>query len=196
MIKVGLTGSMGSGKTTVSKIFKTLDIPIFYADDEAKRLMGEDENLVNAITSLFGHNAYINGVLNRNYIAGIVFSDKEKLQKLNAIVHPVTIKAAETWMNAQTAPYAIKEAALLFEAGAAEKLQVIIGVHAPHDLRLQRIMQRDGATPEQFLNRERNQMEEEEKLQKCDFVILNDEKAMLLSQVLAIHEALLMRSAN
>ncbi len=196
MIKVGLTGSIGSGKTTVSKIFKSLGVPVFYADDEAKRLMNEDEILINAIKKLFGDQAYTPKTLNRKFIANIVFSDKGKLNKLNEIVHPATIKAAEAWMNAQTSPYAIKEAALLFEAGAVGQLNYVIGVYAPQAVRIQRIIARDNMPAEQILNREQNQMNEKEKLSRCNFVITNDDTQLLIPQVLAIHERLLKEASN
>ncbi len=191
MLKIGLTGGMGSGKTTVSQIFLVLGIPVFYADDVAKKIMNADEYLKKNIIDLFGSDAYTENFLNRKYIAEIVFNDAFKLEQLNALVHPVTIKAAEKWMNEQTAPYVIKEAALMFEAGAAAHLDYVIGVYAPQHLRLQRVMHRDSATREEALARMNNQIDENIKMKLCDFVIVNDEQQSVLQQVLLLHEKFL-----
>ena len=130
MLKIGLTGGMGSGKTTVARIFDSLNIPVLYADDVAKTIMNEDAGLKQRIINLFGTDAYIENLLNRKYIADIVFKDAFKLEQLNALVHPATIAAADKWMNEQTSAYVIKEAALMFEAGAAAHLDYVIGVYA------------------------------------------------------------------
>lgn len=187
MLKIGLTGGMGSGKTTVSKIFSVLGIPVFYADDVAKVIMNEDAGLKQNIINLFGEEAYINNTLNRKYIAGIVFNNRFKLEQLNALVHPVTIAAADKWMNAQTTPYILKEAALMFEAGASAHLDYVIGIYAPQHLRLQRVMQRDNTNREAVLARMNNQIDETIKMKLCDFVIVNDEQIAVLPQVLALH---------
>lgn len=191
MLKIGLTGGMGSGKTTVSQIFSVLGIPVLYADNVAKNIMNEDEELKQRIINLFGENAYINNLLNRKYIADIVFKDQFKLEQLNALVHPVTIAAADKWMNAQTTPYVIKEAALMFESAASAHLDYVIGVFAPQHLRLQRVMHRDNVTKEDVLARMNNQIDETIKMKLCDFVIVNDEQQAVLPQVLALHEKLL-----
>jgi len=188
MLKIGLTGGMGSGKTTVSKIFSVLGIPVFYADDIAKTIMNEDERLKQSIIHLFGSEAYVNNQLNRKYIASIVFKDKYKLDQLNALVHPVTIAAADKWMHEQTTAYVIKEAALMFEAGAAAHLDYVIGVYAPQHLRLQRVMHRDGATREDVLARMNRQLDETIKMKLCDFVVVNDEQQAVLLQVLSLHQ--------
>lgn len=182
---------MGSGKTTVSKIFSVLGIPVFYADDVAKAVMNEDAGLKQNLIQLFGDDAYINNSLNRKHIAGIVFNDKYKLEQLNALVHPVTIAAADKWMNQQTSPYVIKEAALMFESSAAANLDYIIGVYAPQHLRLQRVMHRDGSKREEVLARMNNQVDETIKMKLCDFVIVNDEQQAVLPQVLALHRKFL-----
>lgn len=191
MLKIGLTGGMGSGKTTISKIFAVLGIPVFYADDIAKSIMNEDEGLKQRVTGLFGNEAYAHGSLNRKYIADIVFNDKYKLEQLNALVHPVTLAAADKWMNKQTAPYAIKEAALMFEAGAAAQLDYVIGVYAPQHLRVQRVMHRNNAQREEVLARMNNQVDETIKMKLCDFVIINDEQQAVLPQVLILHHKFL-----
>jgi len=190
-LKVGLTGGIGSGKTTVAKIFSTLGIPVFDADTAAKNIMNESEELKQKIVEAFGEAAYSNGILNRKYISGIVFNDPLKLEQLNAIVHPVTISMAETWFAKQRTHYVIKEAALMFEAGASAGLDFIIGVSAPQHLRIQRTMQRDKVTREEVLARMNRQIDETMKMKLCDFVLINDEQQLLVPQVVALHEKLL-----
>ena len=191
MLKIGLTGGMGSGKTIVSRIFSVLGVPVFYADDAAKTVMNEDVELKKKIISLFGAEAYTEDQLNRKYISSIVFNDPFKLEQLNALVHPVTIAAADKWMQQQTTPYVVKEAALMFEAGAAAHLDYVIGVFAPQAMRVQRAMQRDGITREEALARINNQVDDNIKMKLCDFVIVNDEQQSVLSQVLKLHEKFL-----
>ena len=191
MLKIGLTGGMGSGKTIVSRIFSVLGVPVFYADDAAKTVMNEDPELKQKIMSLFGAEAYLEDQLNRKYISSIVFNDPFKLEQLNVLVHPVTIAAADKWMQEQTSPYVIKEAALMFEAGAAAHLDYVIGVFAPQAMRIQRAMQRDGITREEALARINNQVDDNIKMKLCDFVIVNDEQQPVLPQVLKLHEKFL-----
>jgi dephospho-CoA kinase len=190
MIIVGLTGGIGSGKTTVAKVFESIGIPVYYADNEARRIMNGDEALITHLIALFGDEAYNNGILNRRYISSIVFKDKEKLNQLNAIVHPLAIADSDRWMLAQTTPYAIKEAALLFESDSYKQLNYIIGVSSPVELRIKRVMARDNISKQDVERRIGNQMSEEEKMKRCDFVILNDEKELIIPQVLKIHEQL------
>lgn len=188
MLKIGLTGGIGSGKSTVAKIFETLGIPVYYADAEAKRLMNSSETLKKVIRQNFGEATYENDQLNRKYLAGIVFNNPEKLELLNALIHPVTINDAEQWMQQQSAPYSIKEAALLFESGAAENLDFIVGVYAPQALRIKRVMKRDGLTTDEIMKRINRQVNEEMKMKLCDFVIINDEQELLIPQVLKLHQ--------
>lgn len=190
-LSVGLTGGIGSGKSTVAKIFQVLGIPIFDADAMAKRIMNENESLKKQLIQTFGPETYIDGVLNRKYIAEIVFSDKYKLDLLNSLVHPVTIQAAKDWMSNQNAPYTIKEAALLFESGTAGDLDVVIGVYAPLNIRMQRVAHRDNASYKDIQKRMQNQLEENMKMRLCDFVIFNDEKQLLVRQVLDLHKKML-----
>ncbi|MEO6254055.1 MAG: dephospho-CoA kinase [Ferruginibacter sp.] len=193
MLKIGLTGGIGSGKTTVAKAFEVLGIPVYYADDAAKRLMSEDEELKEKIKLQFGQDAYKTGKLDRKYLSGIVFNNPEKLNQINALVHPATLRDAESWMQKQTSPYAIKEAALIFESGAHEFLDHVIGVTAPAPLRILRTMQRDGISREEVMARMDKQMDEIIKMKLCDFVIKNDEQEMLLPQILELHNKLLSR---
>ena len=191
MLKIGLTGGIGSGKSTVAKVFEVLGIPVYYADAAAKRLMNEDEGLKQKIGETFGSETYTNGILNRKYLSGIVFKDATKLQQLNALVHPATIHDADQWLQQQTTPYAIKEAALIFESGIHESLDFVIGVYSPDSLRIQRVMQRDTITREEVLARMDKQMDEEMKMRLCHYVIKNDEQQPVIPQVLAIHEKLI-----
>lgn len=188
MLKIGLTGGIGSGKSTVAKIFETLGIPVYYADTEAKRLMNSSETLKKVIRQNFGEATYENDQLNRKYLGGIVFNNPEKLELLNALIHPVTINDAEQWMQQQSAPYSIKEAALLFESGAAENLDFIVGVYAPQALRIKRVMKRDGLTADEIMKRINRQVNEEMKMKLCDFVITNNEQELLIPQVLKLHQ--------
>lgn len=194
MLRIGLTGGIGSGKSTVAGIFEVLGIPISHADDAARRLMNEDGELKQQIVRHFGAEAYTRGFLNRSWMAAQVFSDPQKLGLLNSLVHPVTIRAGEQWMEEQRAakaPYAIREAAVLFESRAAAGLDHIIGVYAPKTLRIHRAMQRDGISREKVLERMKNQIHEDIKMRLCDFVIRNDEQEALLPQVLELHNRLL-----
>jgi len=186
MLKVGLTGGIGSGKSTVAKVFEVLGIPVYYSDEASKRLMNTDNDLKHAILETFGPDTYVDGKLNRAYLAAIVFSDKEKLSRLNALVHPATILDGERWMAQQKGPYAIKESSLLFEAGMQGQFDKIIGVSAPDPLRTKRVMERDGITAEEVRKRMRNQIQVSIKMLLCDVVILNDNLHPLIPQVLAL----------
>ena len=196
MLKIGITGGIGSGKTTVAKVFEVLGIPVYYADDAAKKLMNTDEKLKEKIQLQFGNDVYKDGRLDRKYLSEIVFKNPEKLQLLNALVHPATLKDAEKWMQSQSTAYSLKEAALIFESGAHENLDYVIGVTAPAPLRLQRTMQRDGIAREDVISRMDKQMDETIKMKLCDFVIKNDEQEMLLPQILKLHEKLFLLSKN
>jgi dephospho-CoA kinase len=191
MLKIGLTGGIGSGKSTVARIFEVLGIPVYYADDAAKNLMNEDELLKTEIEKEFGAASYVDGKLDRAYISSIVFKDKEKLARLNALVHPATIRSAEKWMNAQQSLYTIKEAALIFESGSQEHLDFVIGVQAPRALRIHRVMQRDNVSSEEVSRRMQNQIEDDIKMKLCDFVVHNNEEELLIPQVITLHEKLL-----
>lgn len=191
MLKIGLTGGIGSGKSTVAGIFRVLGIPVFDADANTRSLMETDSELQTGILSLFGDKAYEDGKLNRKWIADIVFNDPFQLEKLNALVHPATIAAAESWADRQTASYIIKEAALFFEAGSSEGMDYIIGVYAPQHLRINRVMKRDGFSREEVLSRMNKQIQEEIKMRLCDFVILNDDQHLVIPQVLQLHEKFL-----
>lgn len=195
MLRVGLTGGIGSGKSTVAAVFGTLGIPVASADEEAKRLMNEDQGLRAAIIQHFGAGAYAGetGPLDRKFLAQRVFSDPARLELLNSLVHPVTIREGERWAQSLTGryPYVIREAALLFETRAAAHLDFIIGVSAPASLRIHRAMQRDHTTREAILQRMRNQIDEDIKMRLCDAIIRNDDREPIIPQVLELHHKLI-----
>jgi dephospho-CoA kinase len=187
-IIIGLTGGIGSGKSTVAKIFAQLGIPVLDADATAKAIMNEDHSVKTKLIELFGEDAYKENQLNRPYIAQLVFEDAFKLQQLNAIIHPITIQYAKDWASKQSAPYVIKEAALFFESGSSEGVEKIIGVTAPKHIRIQRVMQRDQITREDVIKRMEHQLEDSLKMKLCDWVIQNDDMHLLIPQILAIHQ--------
>jgi dephospho-CoA kinase len=190
-LKIGLTGGIGSGKTTVAKIFELLGVPVYYADDAAKRIMIEDEELRSAIRKQFGEDSYKNNELNREHLATKVFNDPFQLEVLNSLVHPATIREAARWMNEQHVPYTIKEAALIFESGSGEHLDYIVGVSAPVQLRIDRTMERNKISREEVVKRMNHQIDEKMKMKLCDFVIHNDEQQLLIPQVIELHQKLL-----
>ncbi|MES1159836.1 MAG: dephospho-CoA kinase [Bacteroidota bacterium] len=194
MLRVGLTGGIGSGKSTIAGIFEVLGIPVSYADQEAKRVMNEDPVLKEQILLHFGPEAYIGGQLNRPWLAAQVFPHKEKLEYLNSLVHPAAIRAGAEWMSRQetlSRPYVIREAALIFESNGGKGLDFVIGVFAPVTLRIHRTMQRDHITREAVLQRMNNQIDEDIKMRLCDAVIVNDDQQAVIPQVLELHDRLL-----
>lgn len=190
-LRIGLTGGIGSGKSTVARVFEVLGIPVYYADEEAKRIMNDDALLKEQIIQHFGPESYTNGILNRKHLAGVVFNNRAQLELLNSLVHPVTIRDSQQWMQRQTTPYAIKEAALIFESGSQSNLDYVIGVSAPDTLRIHRTMKRDHITREEVLVRMSKQIKQVIKMRLCDFVIVNDEQQAVIPQVTELHEKLL-----
>ena len=190
-LKIGITGGIGSGKSTVCKIFSLLGTPVYDADSHAKRLMTEDKILVAQIQEKFGKQSYAkSGELNRDYLSKEVFNNSLRLQALNGLVHPRVALDSERWMKENSnAPYVIKEAALLFETGSYKTLDKIIVVSAPEELRVQRVINRDTSrTREDVLKIIRNQMPEQDKIGRADFIIYNDERELLIPQILKLHE--------
>lgn len=195
MLKIGITGGIGSGKSTVAKVFETLGIPVYYADDAARKLMNEHAALKAGIIKAFGEQAYENDHLNKAYLATTVFNNEAELKKLNALVHPLVIKDSEDWMASQNTAYAIKEAAIFFETGSAAGLDFIIGVYAPEEIRIHRVMHRDGVSHNDVLVRIQKQLNEEIKMKLCDAVITNNEQEMMIPQVLALHQKILVMAS-
>jgi len=189
---VGITGGIGSGKSTVAKFFSILGIPVYYADDRAKWLMANDQELKNKIRAAFGQESYLeDGSLNRTFLASQVFSDEEKVKSINALVHPAVKMDFETWVNQQKSPYILKEAALLFETGSFRDLDKTINVSAPLKIRITRIMLRDPhRTLAQIHDIIDKQLPDEEKNNLSDYVIKNSDNKLLIPQVLKIHQEL------
>ena len=187
---IGLTGGIGSGKSVVAKIFSTLGIPVFNADEAAKQIMQTSPEMKAKLIEQFGSSVYDASGLQKEKLAAIVFNDPFQLQLLNAIVHPVTIQAAKDWAANQTSPYVIKEAALIFESAAADGLFKVIGVTAPMSIRIQRVMQRDGVSKEQVEARMQHQISDTIKMRLCDYVIDNNNQQMLIPQVLELDKAI------
>lgn len=200
VLKIGITGGIGSGKTTVCKMFEELGIPVYYADERAKYLMQHEHFLIDEIKKNFGEEVYDNGQLNRQLLASKVFHDKEKVKLLNSLVHPAVFRDTDRWVAEQQAtqtPYALKEAALLVESGSHNYLDKLIVVTAPQNVRLKRVVERDNVSSTDVMARMQNQLPEEEKVKLADFVIINDsDKEHLRQQVLKIHQQLVELSAT
>lgn len=188
MIRVGLTGGIGSGKTTVAHLLEQLDVPVYYADERGRWLSDNDPEVVLKIKTLFGENAYLeNGQLNRKYIAEKVFSDRTLLERLNGIVHPAVRNDYREWVERHAdAPYSVMETAILFESGFDRKVQKIVVVTAPEELRIARTVRRDGTDEVAVRKRIAAQMSDQERLTKADYVLHADDRELLIPQVLEL----------
>lgn len=183
---IGLTGGIGSGKTTIANEFLTLGVPVYIADDEARKLMQSTE-VINAIRAAFGNAVFENDILNREKLAEIVFSDPEKLEQLNAIVHPAVKRHFDEWLsNHKNDPFVIYEAAILFESGGYKNCDLIISVVAPLETRIQRVIDRDKTTREQVLKRINMQWNDEKRISKSDFIIKNTNIEETKSEIVKI----------
>ena len=187
MIKIGLTGGIGCGKTTVANIFKQLGIPIYSSDSRAKDLLLNNHFLRESLISLFGDRVVIDGILNTSYIASKVFSNPKELIKLNALVHPFVQKDFDAWSASQNSDYVLKESAILIETGADKFLDKIILVISPEELKFSRVMLRDQITKEDVLLRMNKQWTDNQKRINADYIIYNDEKTSLINQILNLH---------
>ncbi|WP_114749004.1 dephospho-CoA kinase [Pleomorphovibrio marinus] len=190
---VGITGGIGAGKTTVSKVFKVLGAPLYNADERAKWLMENDESLRAGILDGFGKEAYHeDGRLNRVFLAAKVFSDSTQTEKINAMVHPAVGRDFRDWCLGKSYPYVLKEAALLFETGSYKDLDKVLLVTAPLETRIERVLSRDPQrTREQVLDIVEKQWDESKKRELSDFIVENCNKSMLLPQILKVHQKLL-----
>jgi len=190
MLQIGVTGGIGSGKSTVCKIFQSLGIPVYDADSRAKKLMQENARLVEDIKNEFGNDSYLSsGAINRDYLAKVAFGDPEKVKRLNALVHPVVADDYSKWVSDQTAVYVVKEAALLIESGSYLQLDKLIVVTAPTPLRIDRIKSRDSFRSQQEIEAIiANQLSDEERESKADCIIKNDESELLIEQILSLDE--------
>lgn len=191
-LKIGITGGIGVGKSVVARIFKILGVPTYDADKEAKAIMYTNDQVRAALVDTFGKEVYhADGSLDRAWLSARVFSNETELKKLNAIVHPAVIQAGEDWADAQTTAYSLKEAALLFESGSYKALDYCILVSSPEQVRIQRVMARDGVTEAEVRQRMSKQMPEAEKEALADFIIYNDDEHSLIEQVMQLHQQFL-----
>ena len=188
---LGLTGGIGSGKTTVAGFFTELGIPVFIADEEAKKLMLKDEKVKSSIIQLFGEEAYKDGIPDRKFIASKVFGDEGKLEQLNRIIHPAVGRHFESWKKLQKAPYVIYEAAILFEKGGHLKCDFTLLITAPYDRKIERLQERDNSTLEEIEARMNHQWSDEKKADLADFIIENNERPKTREAVHELHETLL-----
>lgn len=193
---IGLTGGIGSGKSTVAKIFQALGAPVFIADDQAKRLLDEDDEVKEQLISLLGNEVLDEGRINRSYMAQRIFGDEQLLAKVNLIVHPAVGKVFRSWYQKhRDKPYVLREAAILFETNGHKDCDKVVVVTAPEELRLNRVIKRSGESEEQVKLRMKRQFPQEYKDKLADFLIFNDGQKMLIPQVKAVHESLI-RIAN
>ncbi len=192
MFIVGLTGGIGSGKTTVSEVFKNLGISVYNSDFEAKKIMNTDEDLINKLKIIFGFDIYdSDNQLNRKKLADLIFNNKNKLNTVNRIVHPAVKKHFQNWINKQNSPYIIKETAILFESGIYKEVDKIITVVSPLNTRINRIKKRDNLNEKEIKERINNQTDDEYKIKNSDFIITNNNISLILPQILSIHKKLL-----
>ena len=190
-MKLGVTGGIGSGKTSVCRVFGVLGIPVFSADAEAKEVMDIDTGIILRINTIVGKNLYANGRLDRVELAKLIFNNNRLLEKVNSLVHPVVFSRFREWENKQTAPYVIMEAAILFESGSPEVVDRVITVVAPIEERVSRVIHRSNLTREQVMERMRNQMSDSERIKQSDYVIQNSENDLIIPAVLKIHDDIL-----
>lgn len=187
---IGLTGGIGSGKTTIAKMFEKLGVPVYYADDEAKKIMNSSDQIKKKLIDLFGKKAYKNDELNREFIAKIIFNDKNKLNDINAIIHPEVDKCFKNWARNQTSKYIIQENAIIFENNYQNRYDKIISVTAPIDVKIHRVVKRDHTSKEKVLERMHNQLDDDYKIKNSFFVINNTSLKDSENEVKRIHEIL------
>jgi dephospho-CoA kinase len=190
MLKIGITGGIGSGKTTVCRVFELLGIPIFYADTAAKLIMNTDPVLKEEILKTFGEKSYsMDGVLNRTHLSSIVFNNESELNKLNALVHPAVFRAFDKWLAIHhDAPYIIKEAALLFETKSYTMCDLSVLVVSPEASRVRRVIARDGISHDEIVLRMKRQFSDEQKMKLADHILFNDESQLLIPQILELDQ--------
>lgn len=191
MLKVGVTGGIGSGKTVVCKIFESLSVPVYYADQEARRLSNYHPDIVSGVKRIFGENIYNERGLNRKMVGELAFKDEFLLAALNEIIHPIVALHFNQWLlRNEEASFVVKESAILFESGASESMDKVITVTSPSELRIERVMNRDGFGREEILSRMKCQMHEEERVKKADFVIKCDDVDLVIPQVIQLNNYL------
>jgi dephospho-CoA kinase len=190
-MKLGITGGIGSGKTSVCKVFNVLGIPVFSADPEARKIMDNDRNIKREINEIVGKNIYPGGQLNRMELASLIFNNRDILEKVNSLVHPIVFEHFNRWAEKQTTPYVIMEAAILFESGASKLVDRVATIVAPVEERISRVTRRNKLNRDQVMERINNQMTDEERIKMSDYVINNSENDMIIPVILRINEDLL-----
>lgn len=196
MLIVGITGGIGSGKTTVARIFEALGIPVYNSDVRSKTLLTTSEELKLELIKQFGPEIYSDSGIDRAYFASLIFNNKDLLARSNQIIHPFVKQDFENWVNKQASPYVLKESAILFETGIYKQLDKTILVIAPKELRIKRVAMREKIPEEAVLERVKNQWSDEKKEKLADFVIVNNEQQLVLSQVLKIHSELVQKNKD
>lgn len=189
-LKVGVTGGIGSGKTTVCKVFSVLGVPVFSADVEAKKIMNSDRDLMMKINSLAGKDLYSSGNLDRAELAILIFNNKDLLEKVNSLVHPVVFEYFEKWVSIQNSAYVIMEAAILFESGASKLVNKVLTVVTPMKERIERLVNGNKFTRDQIMERVKNQLDDDYRIKRSDYIIYNSENDMIVPAILEIHQEL------
>lgn len=192
-MKLGVTGGIGSGKTTVCRVFNVLGIPVFSADPAANKIIDTNADIIRGINSLAGKDLYPNGSLDRSLLASMIFNDKSFLGKINSLVHPVVFDNFKRWAKEQNAPYVIMEAAILFESGASKLVDKVVTIIAPMEERMERVIKRNKLSRDQVMDRINNQMDDESKTKLSDYIIHNSENDMIIPAILKIHEDILIQ---
>jgi dephospho-CoA kinase len=192
-LKLGVTGGIGSGKTSVCRIFNVLGIPVFSTDQVARGIMDNDMSVREKINMVAGKDLYPDGILDRKGLASLIFNDNSKLAEVNSLVHPLVFRNFNEWSARQDSPYVIMEAAILFESGADKYVDRIATVVAPAEEKIQRVISRSSLTREQVLERMRNQLDDEERIKRSDYIIKNSENDMIIPAILEIHNDLLIQ---
>jgi dephospho-CoA kinase len=190
-MKLGITGGIGSGKTTVCRVFNVLGIPFFSSDADARKIMDSDDKIIEKVKTIAGKDVYSSGCLDRMELARLIFNNENLLKEINAVVHPIVFEHFKSWVKSVSTPYVIMEAAILFESGASELVDRTVTVVAPVEERIERIVRGNSLTREQVLDRIKNQMEDKEKIRLSDYVIYNSEHEMIIPSILKIHEDIL-----
>ena len=191
MIKLGVTGGIGSGKTLVCKVFSILGIPVFPADEEAKKIMDVDTGIILRLNAIAGKDLYAEGTLDRAELARLIFNNRSMLERVNSLVHPAVFSRFSKWGKKQEAPYIIMESAILFESGGREKVDRVVTVTAPVGERITRVIRRNNITREEVIDRINNQMNDSDKIKQSDYVIDNSENEMIIPAILNIHNNIL-----
>jgi len=190
-IKLGVTGGIGGGKTTVCRVFSVLGIPVFSADIEARKIMNSDRNLREKISSISGKDLYSSGSLDREELAKLIFNNEKLLENVNKLVHPAVFESFRKWSADLSAPYAIMEAAILFESGASMLVDKVLTVVTPAEERIERLVRGKKFTRDQVIERMKNQVNDDYRIRKSDFIIYNSENDMIIPAILEIHQELL-----